>query len=109
MKSSLCTPTCHHNQLNFSLAFLLTIFQNIPCSLMPTWSHGCNQAHNHTLYPTSAVGISPMEDLAEVQVGAGLNPFSPASPLTDRNGRILSLRSLSTLAQERTTTSREGN
>lgn len=41
---------------------------------MPTWSHGCSQAHNHTLYPTSAVGIPPMEDLAEVQVGARRHP-----------------------------------
>lgn len=50
MKSSMCTPTCHHNQLNFSHAFLLTIFQNIPHSLLAdahveSWMHSGAQSH----------------------------------------------------------------
>lgn len=50
MKSSLCTPTCHLNQLNFSLGFLLTIFQNIPHSLLAdahveSWMQSGAQSH----------------------------------------------------------------
>lgn len=67
-----------------SSAVLLTPLSYHPSfSLAHTWSHGRNQAHNHTLEPTSVVGISPMEELAEVQAGARLNPFSAAAPLTD--------------------------
>lgn len=107
MKSSLCTPTCHHNQLNSSPAFLLTIFQNIPHSLLAdahveSWMQSGAQSQ---ALPNLCCGYFS-------HGGPGRGPGGcPAESFqhTGRNGRILSLRSLSTLAKERTATSREGN